>query len=216
MKRFFICFSGLMCLLASGVSTLAIQESATAPLQQNQVTQDGKIKFTYQDVDWQEVIPWFADQAGFTLQQVDEWPEGTFSLQDSEPYTVLEALDQLNHALRIREPAYTLVRNRKMLILAKLEDRENFPDELIEMVPVDELDQRGFYEVIRTRFDLGELDTASLFEQLQPLVRDRNQEYYSAYPVSNQLFVRETGEQLRMIRDIIQTAKENSLVASER
>ena len=136
MKASLIFLAGWLMLLFNSTTLHAWQQDAPVQPQQNEVTQDGKIRFTYQDVDWQEVIPWFADQAGFTLQPVDEWPSGTFSLQDSEPYTVLEALDQLNHALRIREPAYTLVRNRKMLILAKLEDRANFPDELIETVPV--------------------------------------------------------------------------------
>ena len=41
---------------------------------------DGKIRFTFQEQDWQDVIPWFADQAGYSLQPVVDWwtgPAGT-------------------------------------------------------------------------------------------------------------------------------------------
>ena len=80
---------------------------------------DAKIQFSFENEEWKEVIPWFAKQAGFSLQPIDDWPDGTLYLVDESQYTVIDALDQLNHALRLREPPYTLVRNRNMLVLVE-------------------------------------------------------------------------------------------------
>lgn len=64
-----------------------------------------KVRFTFQEQDWEDVIPWFADQAGYSLQPISDWPDSTFNLTDDSEYTVLEALDQLNHSLRMNRPA---------------------------------------------------------------------------------------------------------------
>jgi hypothetical protein len=65
----------------------------------------GTLRFQFQESDWKDVIPWFAEQAGFSLQPITDWPTGTFYLKDDSEYTVMQALDQLNHALRMRNPA---------------------------------------------------------------------------------------------------------------
>ncbi|MEL7500265.1 MAG: secretin N-terminal domain-containing protein [Planctomycetota bacterium] len=172
---------------------------------ENQVTDDGNIRFSFQDQDWRDVIPWFADQAGFQLQQVDDWPEGVFSLQDQDEYSVLEALDQLNHALRIKKPdAYTLIRNRRMLILTRVAD--SYPDELIETVNVADLQNRGKYEIMDVKFELSELDGEVIYDELKQLVSDEFRNQYALFPSSNQLQARGTGEQLRNMRDLIMDA----------
>jgi hypothetical protein len=173
----------------------------------NQVM-DGKIKFSFKEQEWSEVIPWFADQAGYSLQPIADWPAGTFTLKDTSEYTVLEALDQLNHALLIRsDEPYTLIRNRQMLVLWKTRDT-NFPNDLIESIEVADLDKRGKYETISCIFDVGELNANDMYDELKPMISDVHKDYFVAFPAANQLHVRETGGHLREIRDLIKTSQD--------
>lgn len=168
--------------------------------------QEGTITFTFNDQDWQDVIPWFADQAGYTLQTVTDWPQGTFSLKDREGYTIQEAIDQLNHSLRLLRPEpFTLIRNRKKLYLTKLADA-SFPHDLIERVKIEDLDRRGKYEIISCLFDLDKLNAEDMYDQISPLISDEHKRFFAVFPASNQIIVRETGAQLREIRNLINAA----------
>lgn len=174
---------------------------------ENRVTNDGKIQFSFQDQDWKFVIPWIAGQANFQLQQVEDWPQGTFNVQDNDEYTVVEALDQLNHALRLIKPEpYTLIRNRRMLVLVKV-DPSNYPDELIETVSTEELENRGKYEIMDCKYDLDDLDGDAMYQELGQLISDNFRRKFVLFPSSNKLTARGTGQQLRDIRDIIKDAK---------
>lgn len=168
--------------------------------------QDKKIRFSFHEQDWQDVIPWFADQAGYSLQPIADWPEGTFTLKDDSEYSVMEALDQLNHALLIRPEPYTLIRNRDMLVLWKTRDT-NFPNDLIETVKVEDLDKRGKYETVSCIFDVGSLDADEMYDQLRPMITDIHRDYFVSFPAANQLHIRETGGQLRDIRDLIDASQ---------
>ena len=180
--------------------------AAMMPAAKPAAQSNGKIRFTFTEQDWSDVIPWFAEQANFSLQPIADFPEGVFTLKDDSEYTVLEALDQLNHALRIRKPEpYTLIRNRNMLVLWKLEDA-NFPNDLIETVKVEDLDKRGKYETLSCIFDLGELDAEEVSDEAQQLVTDSHNDFFAVFPAANQIHVRETGGQLRKIRDLINDA----------
>ncbi len=173
----------------------------------NESKQKQKIRFSFEQADWQDVIPWFAQQAGFSLQPIADWPDGTFHLIDDSQYSVIDALDQLNHALRLRTPPYTLIRNRNMLVLVRA-DQQNYPSELIETVPVEKLDERGKYETMRCVFEFGELDCMDFDQQLQQLVTDVNRPAYAVFNGANQIHIRETGATLRVIRDIVMTARQ--------
>ena len=165
-----------------------------------------KIQFSFEQAEWKDVIPWFADQAGFSLQHVNDWPDGTFYLVDESEYTVIEALDQLNHSLRLLDPPYTLIRNRNLLVLVEA-DPKNYPPELIETVPVEQLDERGKYETMRCVFKFGELDIKNFKPQLDKLVAPENKSAFAVFEDANQIHVRETGAKLRVMRDLIATAR---------
>ena len=165
-----------------------------------------KVRFTFDESDWESVIEWFADQAGYSLQPVFSYPEGSFTIKDDTEYTVREALDQLNHALLLLEEPYTLIRNRDMLVLWKTKDT-NFPDDLIELVPVDELEERGKFETIYGVFDVGTLDAEELFNQLRPMISSENKDYCAVFPAANQIRIRETGGRLREILKIIKESQ---------
>ena len=115
----------------------------------------GKIRFRFDEIEWAEVIDWFAEQNGFSLFPIVQPPEGTFKYFDDQEYTVLEGLDQLNHALAL-QGGYTLIRNRKMLVLTK--KSEGYPSELIEEIDPTELEDRGKYEIVRCIFDINGLE----------------------------------------------------------
>ena len=180
---------------------------ATAPVATAQADDgDKKVRFTFDESDWESVIEWFADQAGYSLQPVFSYPEGSFTIKDETEYTVREALDQLNHALLLLEEPYTLIRNRDMLVLWKTKDT-NFPDDLIELVPADELEERGKFETIYSVFDVGALDSKELFDQLRPMISSENKDYCAVFPGANQIRIRETGGRLREILKIIKESQ---------
>ena len=118
------------------------------------------IQFSFNNADWKDVVPWFAEQTGYSWQKISDWPEGTFTLIGNQKYSPLEALDQLNYALRLRKPRYTIIRNRNQLILT--EESGALPAELIDTVTPDQLDQRGEYEIVRCRFSLGDVNVGEM------------------------------------------------------
>ena len=183
---------------------------ATQGADENTFT-EGKIRFSFRNQDWEDVIPWFAEQAKFSMQPVSEWPTGTFNLTDNSLYTPIEALDRLNHALRMRTPAYTLIRNRKMLILAK-ESEAEFPNDLIETVKVEDLDSRGLHETISCIFDCGELDAEEMYDEVSHFISSTNRDFSAVFLAANQIRVRETGGNLRNIRDVIKAAEKRSVL----
>jgi type II secretory pathway component GspD/PulD (secretin) len=222
MKNFFFSTFAIVCLCAASVvNSFAVQVDqpkvappATAATATDKTSvEDKKIRFTFQQEDWSVVIPWFAEQAGYSLQPIADWPEGTFTLKDDSEYTVLEALDQLNHALLIRPEPYTLIRNRDMLVLWKTRDA-NFPNELIETVKVEDLDKRGKYETVSCIFDVGDLNVDDIHDQLSPMIDRVHRDFFVAFPAANQLHVRETGGQLRDIRNLLQ-ASQNRIAGDE-
>ena len=68
---------------------------------------NGNLRFSFEQTEWSPVINWFADQCGFSFQPTDDYPEGTFTYHDDAEYTVMEGLDQINHALSLR--GYTMI-----------------------------------------------------------------------------------------------------------
>ena len=180
--------------------------SAGAVSRSDAVGASQKLQFSFEQAEWKDVIPWFADQAGFSLQQVNDWPDGTFYLVDESEYTVIEALDQLNHSLRLLDPPYTLIRNHNLLVLVEA-DPKNYPPELIETVSVDQLDERGKYETMRCVFKFGDLDIKRFRPQLEKLVAPENKPAFVVFEDANQIHVRETGAKLRVMRDLIATAR---------
>ena len=96
-----------------------------------------------------------------------------------------------------------------MLILAKVSDT-NFPDDLIETVKVSDLDNRGKHETIKCIFDLDDLNAGEMYDQIEPMIADSNKEFMFLFESANQIKIRETGGQLRDIRDMIAAARNRS------
>ena len=166
------------------------------------------LRFSFSKAPWQTVIEWFAAQSGYALEPIANYPDGTFTLDDPSAYSPMDALDELNHVLRLRSPPMTLIRNRNKLYLVEAD--QPLPAELVETIPATELLDRGKYETLQSIFDVGDLNIEDLMAQVGQNVSSVNSDFLRAYPSVGQIFVRETGENLRRINAIIENAKSRS------
>src|SRR3954451_20560198 len=138
---------------------------AAAPKTIKPPSGDGRLTFSFRYQPWQQVLDWFAEQAGLSLL-MDAPPPGTFNYTDTRSYTVPEALDVLNGVLLTK--GYTLVRHGRMLVMVNLED--GIPPNLVPDVPLAELDSRGEYELIRVVFPVWNMTPDQAAAELQPLL----------------------------------------------
>jgi hypothetical protein len=168
------------------------------------VQEDGLI-FNWKNAPWPDVIDWFAEQAGFVVDAAAQYPEGTFSLKSDRPLSPVEAIDEINHKLRLSDPAKVLLRNGNRLFL--VDANVELPGALVETVMITDLNNRGKYEPLQAMFDVSGLELDGIKEQVLQRVNSHNEPFFQIYPDTNEMFVRESGENLRFIRDIIDRAK---------
>jgi len=97
------------------VSATSVFAQEAAPFNQ----QHNYLEFSFDNTEWKEVVTWFAEQTGYSWQPISKFPKGSFTFDNKEKYSPIEALDQLNYALRLLDPPYTIIRNRNQLILTE-------------------------------------------------------------------------------------------------
>lgn len=165
---------------------------------------DTKLTFNFRYQPWQEVLDWFADEAGLSLL-IESPPTGTFNYRDSRSYTPSEALDVLNGVLLTK--GYTLVRRGRMLVLVNLED--GVPPNLVPDVPLAELDGRGEYELIRVLFPVWNMSPEQAAEEVQPILGPQGK--VVTLPQARQIQVTETAGRLRTIRSIVNAVEQPEL-----
>ncbi|MGE3240837.1 MAG: secretin N-terminal domain-containing protein [Pirellulales bacterium] len=157
---------------------------------------DGKFTFNFRYQPWQEVLDWFADQAGLSLV-LESPPPGTFNYHDSRSYTLAQALDVINSVLLTK--GFTLVRNGHMLVLVNLED--GIPPNLVRDVQLENLDEHGDYEIIRVTFPVLNMSAEEAAKEVEPLLGPQGA--VIVLPQSKRIQVTETGGRLRSIRAVI-------------
>lgn len=162
---------------------------------------DGKITFSFRYQPWQDVLDWFAQQSGLSLL-MESPPPGTFNYSDSRAYTATEALDVLNGVLLTK--GYTLVRHGKMLVVINLED--GVPPNLVPDVPLEQLDQRGEYELVRVLFPVWNMSPEQAASEIQPLLGPQGKAI--VLPQAREVQVTETGGRLRTIRTVINAVEQ--------
>lgn len=160
----------------------------------------GPMRFSFRYQPWADVLDWFAENAGLSLE-MNSPPPGTFNYVDGKEYTPAEALDVLNSILLTK--GYTLVRREKMLIVVNLED--GIPPNLVTTVAMDDLDNRGEYELVSVLFDLKKMKAEEAEAEISKLIGPQGS--VVALTQSQQVFVTETGGRLRTIRDMIQAVE---------
>lgn len=160
-----------------------------------------KVRFSFRYQPWEDVLDWFAEQAGLSLV-LDAPPKGTFNYTDDREYTPAEAIDLLNSVLLTK--GYTLIRRNRMLMLINLED--GIPPNLVPTISLDDLDNRGEYELVTVLFQLEKLSAEELEPELKKMIGPQGS--VVSLPKARQILVTETAGRLRAMRRMIQRSED--------
>ncbi|MDP6466342.1 MAG: secretin N-terminal domain-containing protein, partial [Pirellulaceae bacterium] len=158
---------------------------------------EAKLQFSFNFHPWPDVLEWFAEQSDLSIQ-IDRYPEGTFNYTDRHYYTPSQALDIMNRVLLTK--GYTVVRTGRLITLIDLEDE--IPPQLVELVSVSKLDERGEFELVKCLFQLAKWDPSEAAEEIGKLIGPQGA--VTALPTAGQILVTETGGKLREIRNVIE------------
>ncbi len=159
------------------------------------------LKFCFRYQRWDEVLQWFAEEADLSLV-MDVPPPGTFNYTDSREYTPTEAIDLLNGVLLTK--GYTLIRRGRMMTLVELS--EGIPEGLIPAVSLEELDNRGKFELVTVRFLLGRRSLPTVTEAITPLLGSHGK--VVPMPTAGQIMVTDTAGVLHSIGAVIESVPE--------
>ena len=164
----------------------------------NEAPATQKLMFQFREMKWDNVLDWFAAQQDLTLV-MDQIPPGTFTYSDTRSYSPSEGIDLLNSVLMTRN--FTLVRREKMLVVMALSD--SIPLELLPRVKLEELVQRGRFELVSVIFPLGGRPIDVVLQEVKPFLSS----YGRAIPLARgtQVLVVETAGKMQTINEIIAT-----------
>ncbi len=180
--------------------SICVPADSRAMCQQPADQDEQQIQFNaFYKVEWRAIIEYYAEQAGLSLRIVDLPPTGTFDYQSDRSMTLREGLDFLNQMLI--QSDRVLIRNGDLLSLYDV--TKGIPDDLIDTIAADQLDQRGMYEVLNCNFDITGLQGEELRSQLEPYVSQHYRNNLTVIPAANVMIVQEIGYKLRFIRDQI-------------
>lgn len=157
-----------------------------------------RLKFSFRFQPWADVLQWFAEQSDLSLV-LDAPPPGTFNYTDNREYTVPEAIDLINGVLLTK--GYTLVRRDRMLMVLNV--GEDLPTDLIPRVDVDELDERGRFELVSVVFPLANRDAAEVDAEIKPLLGPHGKTAVMAK--TRQLLVTDMAGKMRSIAAVIES-----------
>ncbi len=174
-------------------SNAQVAPATTAKVSPN----EAKLQFSFNFHPWPDVLEWFAEQSDLSIQ-IDRYPEGTFNYTDRHYYTPSQALDIMNRVLLTK--GYTVVRTGRLITLIDLEDE--IPPQLVELVSVSKLEDRGEFELVKCLFQLAKWDPAEAAEEIGKLIGPQGA--VTALPTAGQILVTETGGKLREIRNVIE------------
>ncbi|MCA9199312.1 MAG: hypothetical protein KDA87_17320, partial [Planctomycetales bacterium] len=186
---------------AAEIANSAVESEPPLESGQSETANPSELRFNFRYAPWQGVLDWFAEQADLSLV-MDAPPPGTFNYTDGKPYSPSEAIDLMNSVLLTK--GYTLVRREKMLIVVNLQDE--IPPVLVETVALDELNDRGEYELVRCIFRVRKVEPGVAAEEIEKLIGPQGRVELLA--TAKQLMITETAGRLRTIRDVLQ-AMEN-------
>ncbi len=195
---------------AQDPATLQNQTSdrnAKAPSVAEMVAKSMEIPLTinFKATPWEQVLQWIAGEAELSLQ-ADTYPPGTFTYRDPyRTYTVGEALDVMNGVLLSK--GYRLVRRQRSLMVIDLGNGES-PEvvrglirELAQLVPPEELDNRGEYELLKCLFVLSRQSPEEAQKEIMLLIGPEGSTV--PLPSASQILVTETAGKLKLIREML-------------
>jgi hypothetical protein len=156
--------------------------------------------FEMRDKPWAQVLEWYGDISGLPFA-ANVKPPGTFTFlpaRGKRQYTLPEITDILNEALLAQK--YILVRRPASFTLLPAD--EKIDAALVPRVRLDDLDKRGRTELVAVVLPLAALSA----EDVGPDVRKLLGPFGDVVVVTraNQLIVRDTAGNVRLIREAIQ------------
>ncbi len=170
--------------------------------------EDVRLRFNFRYQPWQDVLKWFAEQAGLSLV-METPPAGTFNYVDDRQFTPSEAIDLLNSVLLMK--GYMLVRKERMLIVLNVDD--GIPPNLVDTVLPEELDKRGDHELVSTLFQLQRISPEAAEAEVKKLLGPQGS--VTVLPTSKQLLVTDTAGKLRTIQRVIAAIENPSAAAND-
>ena len=193
--------------LSTFVGTAWSQEDSKHPVDSK--SDEKLFQFSFRHAPWEEVLKDLAEECGFE-SSLDVIPGGTFNYVDKKrKFTSDEAIDFINGYLLVK--GYSLVRqNNLLLIIDFREDVDrNLLRDMLHEIPLRDLDERGKFEVTKTRFVLENVDAAEVVEQLQGLLTPTAGSLW-ALPLSKEIIATDAAGNLRQIRDSIIRMEKNA------
>ncbi len=163
--------------------------------------QSGKLQFNFHGQKWSAVLEWFAKQAGLSLV-INNEPPGLFTYSDTNEYTPTQAIDLLNSVLLSKN--FTLIRRERMLILA--DTSQGIPYDIVPQIEVEQLAERGRFEIVTVAFPLGRRPVATVVEEVTPLVGQHGQ--VTPMGAAKTLLITETAGKLQAINVLIASIAE--------
>ncbi len=157
-----------------------------------------KLRFTFRDEPWPDVLSWFAGQAGLALV-MNEAPAGVFNYSDTKNHTPSEAIDLLNGVLQSK--GFTLVRRDKMLIVSPTADGVAY-DQVPKVAPGD-LASRGRFEFVSVVFPLEGRPVESVLTEVSAFLGTNGRA--TPLPATGQLMVVDTAGRVEDIRRQIES-----------
>lgn len=155
-----------------------------------------KLSFNFREQPWPDVLDWFARQANLALV-MDTKPPGTFTYSDDKEHTATQAIDLLNSVLLSK--GFALIRREKMLLVVDVS--QGVPFELVPQIELEELPQRGRFELVTVEFPLGGRPVDACLTAVQGLIGKHGR--VTPLAAAQKLLVTETAGKLRAVNLLI-------------
>ena len=175
-----------------------LESLLTQPQKQNfaELVAGGKLRFSFRNEPWDDVLHWFAVQADLALV-MDDPPPGQFTYNDNKNHTPTQAIDLLNSVLQSR--GFTLVRREKMLIVSSTAD--GLPYDMVPEVTPEQLPDRGRFEYVSVLFPLEGRPVDSVATEIAAFLGTNGRA--TPLPATGQLMVVDTAGRVDAIGKLI-------------
>jgi len=149
-------------------AVIARPETPSAPADPDELKvrpdSDGLVHFQFRGQKWPDVLEWFADIAGVSVDWL-ELPGDYLNISTQRGYSVEDTRDLLNRLLLAR--GFTMLQNGEFVIVVKC-DKLNWA--LVPRVTVEELDECRTHEFVRVLFPLDWVLASEAVKELDPLL----------------------------------------------
>ncbi len=155
-----------------------------------------RLSFNFRYAPWTDVLKMFAETAGLTLD-LNEVPPGTFNYLDNQEYTVTEALDVLNGYLLQR--GFLLVRRDRFLSCLNID--EPIPPSMIPTISVEDLPQKGKYELVNLAIPLESVEADKVVGEVRDLLGPQGKA--SALKNTNSIIITDIASNVRRVYGLL-------------